>query len=76
MLETHPAGKTPRGGKPPTPPKPQPTHNFPMPQYTEKPGDLPHRQTPATNLLGRRRPTGEQISGMQYSHSHPWDKPA
>jgi hypothetical protein len=22
-----------------------------------------------------RRPTGEQISGTQYSHSHPWDKP-
>jgi hypothetical protein len=25
------------------------------------------------NLLGRCRPTGEQISGVK-SHSHPWEK--
>jgi hypothetical protein len=28
------------------------------------------------NLLGRCRPTVEQISGTWYSHSHSWDKPA
>jgi hypothetical protein len=39
------------------------------------------RRTPTlpdagSNLHGRHRPTDEQISGMWYSHSHPWDKPA
>jgi hypothetical protein len=29
---------------------------------------------PALNLLGKCRPTGKQISGTQYSHSHPWHK--
>jgi hypothetical protein len=29
---------------------------------------------PAPNLLDRCRPTGEQISIMQYSHNHPWNK--
>jgi hypothetical protein len=24
----------------------------------------------------KKKKTGEQISGMWYSHSHPWDKPA
>jgi hypothetical protein len=24
----------------------------------------------------RHRPKGEQTSGTQFSHSHPWDKPA
>jgi hypothetical protein len=30
----------------------------------------------ASNLFGRHRPAGEQISGMWYSHNYPWDKPA
>jgi hypothetical protein len=30
----------------------------------------------APNLLSRCRPTGEQVSGMSYLHSYPWDKPA
>jgi hypothetical protein len=55
---------------------PQPTQSFSMPYYTEKPGVILHRQVPVPNLLGRCRPTGEQISCTGYSHSHPWDKPA
>jgi hypothetical protein len=39
-------------------------------------GGLWHCQTLAPNLLGRCRTTGEWISGMQYSHNYPWDKPA
>jgi hypothetical protein len=53
----------------------QPVQSFSTPHYTEKTGGLPHHQTPAPNLLGRCRPTGEQISGTQYSHSYPWNKP-
>jgi hypothetical protein len=49
-------------------------HSFPMPGYMEKPGGLLHYQVLAPNLLGRCRPTGEQISGMRYPHSHSWDK--
>jgi hypothetical protein len=30
----------------------------------------------APNLLGRCRPTGEQINSTWYFHSHSWDKPA
>jgi hypothetical protein len=26
-------------------------------------------------MLGRHRPTGEQISSKWYYHSNPWDKP-
>jgi hypothetical protein len=52
----------------------QPIQSFSTPHYTEKPGRLPCHQTPAPNLLGRCRPTGEQISSTWYSHSHPWDK--
>jgi hypothetical protein len=48
---------------------PQSIQSFPKPRYTEKTGGLPHLQTPAPNLLGKCRPTGEQISGMWYSHS-------
>jgi hypothetical protein len=55
---------------------PQTIQTFCMPHYTEKTGGLSHHQTPAPNLLGRHRPTGEQISSMWYSHSYPWDKPA
>jgi hypothetical protein len=55
-------------------PSPQPAQNLSMPLYTEKSGGLLHHSTPVSNLLGRRRPTGEQINVMQYSHSHPWEK--
>jgi hypothetical protein len=55
---------------------PQPAQSFSTPHYTENPGELPCHQTLAPNLLGKPRPTGEQISGMWYSHSHPWNKPA
>jgi hypothetical protein len=55
-------------------PNPQSVQSFSMPCYTEKPGGLPCHQMLAPNQLGRCRPTGEQISGMQYSHSHSWDK--
>jgi hypothetical protein len=37
------------------------TKSFSMPPYTEKTGGLQHHKTLAPNLLGRRRPTGEQI---------------
>jgi hypothetical protein len=40
----------------------QPAQSFPTPCYPEKPAGLPHCQMPAPNLLGRHRPTGEQIS--------------
>jgi hypothetical protein len=55
---------------------PQPTQSFSTPRYTEKPGGLPCHQMPTPNLLGRRRLTGEQISGTWYSYSHLWNKPA
>jgi hypothetical protein len=54
----------------------QPTQSFSTPRYTEKPGGLPHYQTPAPNLLGRHKPTGKKISGTRYSHSHLWNKSA
>jgi hypothetical protein len=57
-------------------PNSQPMQSFSMPCYPEKTGGLPDHQLPAPNLLGRGRPTCEQISGMQYPHSLPWDKPA
>jgi hypothetical protein len=41
-----------------------------MPHYNKKPGGLPHHQMLAPNLLGRHRPTGEQISSTWYSYSH------
>jgi hypothetical protein len=41
---------------------PQPVKSFSTSCYTEKTGGLQHRQMPAPNLLGRPRPTGEQIS--------------
>jgi hypothetical protein len=41
---------------------PQPIKSFSMPHYTEKTGGLLHHQMPAHNLLGRCRPTVEQIS--------------
>jgi hypothetical protein len=47
-----------------------------MPHYTEITGGLLCCQMQSPNLLGKHRPTGEQISGMQNSHSYPWDKPA
>jgi hypothetical protein len=43
--------------------------NLPKEQV-QKPGGLPHHQAVSPNLLGRCRPTGEQISGVK-SHSHP-----
>jgi hypothetical protein len=46
-----------------------------MPHYTEKTGGLLCHQTLAPNLLERCIPTGEQVNGVQYSHSYPWDKP-
>jgi hypothetical protein len=55
---------------------PQPAQNFFMSRYTEETGGLPHCQTPAPNLLGRFRPTGEKISHTQYTHNNLWDKPA
>jgi hypothetical protein len=51
-------------------PNPQPTQSFSMPHYNKKPGGLPHHQMLAPNLLGRHRPTGEQISSTWYSYSH------
>jgi hypothetical protein len=54
----------------------QPIQSFSMPHYTEKTGGLPCRQMLASNLLGSCRKTSEQISGMQYFHSYPWDKQA
>jgi hypothetical protein len=48
-------------------PNSQSTKSFSMPHYTVKEGGLPHWQRLAPNLLGR--------CSMQYSHSHPWDKP-
>jgi hypothetical protein len=53
---------------------PQHIQSFSTPHYTEKTGGLPRHQMLAPNLLGRYRPTGEQISSTWYSHSHPWDK--
>jgi hypothetical protein len=41
---------------------PQPVKSFSKPHYTEKIGGIQHCQTLALNLLGRCRPTGEQIS--------------
>jgi hypothetical protein len=54
----------------------QPIQSFSMPHCTKKTGGLPCCQMQAPNLPGRNRPTGEQISSMWCSHSHPWDKPA
>jgi hypothetical protein len=54
----------------------QPVKSCSMPHYTEKTGGLTCCQTPAPKVLWRYRPTDEQISSMQYSHSYPWDKPA
>jgi hypothetical protein len=54
----------------------QPVQSFATPHYTEKTGELPCHQMPASNLLGRCRPIGEQISGMWCAHSYPCDKPA
>jgi hypothetical protein len=76
MLKTHLAEKTTKKKKNSDTLSPQPAHSLFPPRYTEKPGGLPHHQMLASNLPGRHRPTGEQISGMQYPHSHPWDKPA
>jgi hypothetical protein len=76
MLETQLAGKITKKKQNSNTPNPQPAHSFSMPHYKEKPGGLLHCQTLAPNLLGKCRPTGEQISGMWYPHSHPWDKPA
>jgi hypothetical protein len=76
MLETHLARKTIKKKQTHKPPNPQATQSFSMPHYMEKKGGLLCHKTSAPNLLGRRRPTGEQISGMCYTHSHPWDKPA
>jgi hypothetical protein len=53
---------------------PQPVQDFSTPHYTEKTGGLPCHQKPAPNLLERCRPTGKQIRGILYSHSHCWDK--
>jgi hypothetical protein len=50
---------------------PQLVQSFSMPHYIEKTGGLPCSQMPAPNLLGRCRPTGEQISGMWYSTATP-----
>jgi hypothetical protein len=57
-------------------PNPQPIQSFYMPRYTEKTRGFPCCQMPVPNMLERCRSTGEQISGMQYSHGYPWDKPA
>jgi hypothetical protein len=43
-------------------PEPQPLKGFSMQCYTEETGGLQHYQMPAPNLVGRCRPTGEQIS--------------
>jgi hypothetical protein len=75
-LETHLAGKTTNKKQNSNTLNPQHAHTFSMPRYTEKPGGLLHHQMLAPNLHGRSRPTGEQISGIQYPHSHTWDKPA
>jgi hypothetical protein len=74
MLEPHLAEKSHQEEQNSNTPNPQPIQSFSMPHYTEKTGGLLHCQTPAPNLLGRCRPTGEQISSMWYSHSYPWDK--
>jgi hypothetical protein len=75
MLEPHLAEKTTKKKQNYDIPNLQPIQSFSMAHYTEK-GGLLHHQMPAPNLLGKHRPTGEQISGMLYSHSYPWDKPA
>jgi hypothetical protein len=69
MLETHLAGRTTK--------KSQNSNTSELPACTQLPHAMIYRGTRRPSaLLGRYRPTGEQISGMQYSHSHPWDKPA
>jgi hypothetical protein len=68
------AEKNTKKKKNPDIPNPQSIQRLSTPHHTEKPGGLLHCQMPASNLLGRHRPTGEQISSTWYSHSHPWDK--
>jgi hypothetical protein len=76
MLEPHLAEKNTKKKQNSNTLNPQPIQNFSMPHYTEKTGGLPYHQMPAPNLLGKHRPTGEQISSTWYSHSHFCDKPA
>jgi hypothetical protein len=76
MLEPHLGEKNKKKNQKSNIPNLQPVQSFFTPQYTEKTGGLPHCQTLAPNLLGSHRPTGKEISGMRYSHSYPWGKPA
>jgi hypothetical protein len=55
---------------------PQSAQSFSTLCYIEKTGGLLCHQTLAPDLLERSRLRGEQISGMQYSQSYLWDKPA
>jgi hypothetical protein len=49
----------------------QPIQSFSTPHYTEKIGGLWLHKMPAPNLLGRCRPTGEQISNMHIPTATP-----
>jgi hypothetical protein len=60
MLETHLAEKNDQEKTKLNTLNSQPVKSFSTARYTEKTGGLPHRQTPAPNLLGRCRPTGDE----------------
>jgi hypothetical protein len=71
MLEPHLAEKNTKRKQNSDTLKPHHAQRFYTQCYTEKTGEPPCCQLLAANLLGRCRPTGEQTSSMQYSHSYP-----